>query len=424
MTNDFYGDDSNQAVSFLEFGSIHLGNQSKSTWAFLLHQDAYDFYMFPRYARDLFRFRDFINDTNPTPILLMDITKKTGPKDMLALLLKYAGYMAVKDTVDSTEQVTVCEIGSSLFGLIDEIAALDKLLNNGNNTKHLMEGKYIGCEISDLMNKGAKELHPSAHFELYTDSTAEQFLNRCLEYDLFFSISISMQYSLRNTSDVADICKQSKLSVMRHLCFSIDETRAVNIGTGKMGYYIGLNEFMKLLEGTGMLAKFYQYGVTSNDITRTIAVDMVVGRPDEIDSFVNHFSEVHQLFSKSVGLGEGSGEEWCDFSILSDSCLNKGYTLLKEKRIILFGAGKSAIKTFEKLNLNEIEVVYSVDNDREKWGTYLLGLQVNSPDFLLQEPKEDTMIIITSIYYTEISSQLKQLGFMENEHFMWYKFLY
>lgn len=57
---NYYGTDGEMdAVSYLEFGSINIKEGTKKIWGYWHDQEAYDLYMFSRYARDLIAFRDF-----------------------------------------------------------------------------------------------------------------------------------------------------------------------------------------------------------------------------------------------------------------------------------------------------------------------------------------------------------------------------
>jgi hypothetical protein len=421
---EYYGDDSNQVISFLEFGSIDVKNQNKNVWGFLLHQAAYDSYMFSRYSKDMFYFRDFIESENPTVDHFWETSQKTAHRDLQANMLKYAGYRAVHDNTDSGEKIAICEIGSSLFGLIDEISALDKLTNNGRCIKSIETGKYVGCEISELMNRGAKELHPKASFNFYTDSTASEFLKHELKYDFLYGLSISLQYSLRSAQDIVGLIKKSKLSVIRRFFLSMDETRSIDIGTGKKGYYISLKEFLHLLKEAGISSKFYNFRTSMDRKTRTIAIDIVAGEPRYIERFTHHYQNFHKMFTESTPFQAGAGHEWSDFSSLSKIIEDKDLSYIARKKTIIFGTGAAAIAILSKLNQHHIQVDYCVDNDEKKWGERFAGYPIRNPDFLLQEDKANIIVIIASMYYGEISAQLIKAGFREFEHFINYNILF
>ena len=54
----YYGCENPEAISYLEFGSINVVKGEKKIWNYWQDQNAYDLYMFARYAKDLFAFRD------------------------------------------------------------------------------------------------------------------------------------------------------------------------------------------------------------------------------------------------------------------------------------------------------------------------------------------------------------------------------
>lgn len=93
----------------------------------------------------------------------------------------------------------------------------------------------------------------------------------------------------------------------------------------------------------------------------------------------------------------------------------------KNKKMVFFGAGNIPKTVLEIL---PVEVSYCVDNDSRKHGSILNGVLIKDPECLLNEDKEDLVIIVTSIYYDEISKQLKNMGFLEEIHFIGSYFLY
>ena len=63
---------------------------------------------------------------------------------------------------------------------------------------------------------------------------------------------------------------------------------------------------------------------------------------------------------------------------------------------------------------------YFVDNDPELIGTTYMGKPIYSPDKLLEEDKDNILILIGSIiYHLEIEFQLKDMGFEEDVHYKW-----
>lgn len=76
-------------------------------------------------------------------------------------------------------------------------------------------------------------------------------------------------------------------------------------------------------------------------------------------------------------------------------------------RIVIFGAGEVYRKYKPCLN-KEISVVAFLDNNREKWGTYLDGVQIHNPVDILN--LEYDKIVLLSVRAHEMKEQLFSLG--------------
>ena len=81
------------------------------------------------------------------------------------------------------------------------------------------------------------------------------------------------------------------------------------------------------------------------------------------------------------------------------------------KPIVLFGAGNVASKTIEKIEKSKIECI--VDNASIMQGKLYDDLEVKQPTKL----NNDNFILICSSGITEISNQLKKMGFKPNKDF-------
>lgn len=87
---------------------------------------------------------------------------------------------------------------------------------------------------------------------------------------------------------------------------------------------------------------------------------------------------------------------------------------------IIFGGFDYAVRYEMDQDAIYNGIDYFVDNNPHLIGTTYLGKEIKHPSALLDEDKEDIMILIGSIVYrTEIAFQLKDMGFEENNHFLW-----
>lgn len=99
----------------MEFGSIDLVKHKKTVWGYWQDSEAYDLYMFSRYAKDLFLFRDFFEEKEKSIHVLNEYVKKSAHDKLLDYVFKYAGVVTLLENNDAIK--SVCESGSSLWGL-------------------------------------------------------------------------------------------------------------------------------------------------------------------------------------------------------------------------------------------------------------------------------------------------------------------
>lgn len=97
---------------------------------------------------------------------------------------------------------------------------------------------------------------------------------------------------------------------------------------------------------------------------------------------------------------------------------------IKNKRIIIFGAGSFGEKIYEHLTSDDMKaynfcIDCFVDNDPNKWGKELIcNSSILDPEILKSLKMDEMIIIVGSSYYGEISTQLKKMGFEEGIHYI------
>lgn len=90
------------------------------------------------------------------------------------------------------------------------------------------------------------------------------------------------------------------------------------------------------------------------------------------------------------------------------------------KKHILFGGFDYALRWEMDQDAVYRGIDYIVDNDPHLIGTTYLGKPVYSPEKLLEEDRDNILILIGSIiYHLEIEFQLKDMGFEEDVHYKW-----
>lgn len=81
---------------------------------------------------------------------------------------------------------------------------------------------------------------------------------------------------------------------------------------------------------------------------------------------------------------------------------------------VIFGIGKAGQ---ELISVFPLQVAYIIDNDSTKWGSVYDGIEICSPERLLQDNKEKLHIFIASMYFEQIKSQLNNMGFNEGVNY-------
>lgn len=87
---DYYGSDQVDSISYLEFGSVDFKEKSKTIWGYWQDQEAYDLYMFSRYARDMFAFRRFLAGKDHSLSELKKYVEGSAHVKFLDYIFKYA----------------------------------------------------------------------------------------------------------------------------------------------------------------------------------------------------------------------------------------------------------------------------------------------------------------------------------------------
>jgi acetyltransferase-like isoleucine patch superfamily enzyme len=85
-------------------------------------------------------------------------------------------------------------------------------------------------------------------------------------------------------------------------------------------------------------------------------------------------------------------------------------SILSGKRIVIFGIGKGGKLTLAGLRLLSFDAEFYLDNDISKQDKYQLGIKIYHP-IILESDNNNLVILISSMYYDEISQQLDAMGF-------------
>ena len=90
--------------------------------------------------------------------------------------------------------------------------------------------------------------------------------------------------------------------------------------------------------------------------------------------------------------------------------------ILKDKRLILWGAGNTALFLIHKYHL---KVEYFVSNDKKQQETYIGNIPIKSPDYLFNDSCEKYIVIATiEKHRNDIKRQLEEAGYCEEKDFV------
>jgi hypothetical protein len=307
----YYGCETPESVSYLEFGSVNLVKGEKKIWNYWQDQDAYDLYMFARYSRDLFSFRRFFKEKEKTAEKLNEYILKSAHNKLMDYLFKYAGMLAVE------EKGMVCECGSSLYGWIDEALACDYVYAKGENLSKIKGFHYIGSDISELMNEGAANFHSDIKMDFSTQDTIlgvvkEIKKNYGKKLALFYGLSVSVRYAVRGSEDLIEAAEASELCVYNRLSMTYgEETLATVYGTGKSVYIVSLPKLVKGIEEKGLYAKYCTANMQHNkDGEGTVRASIGIAKSQEVlDEFIARYESCIDKSIQIEGIEKGQWKE-------------------------------------------------------------------------------------------------------------------
>jgi FlaA1/EpsC-like NDP-sugar epimerase len=93
-----------------------------------------------------------------------------------------------------------------------------------------------------------------------------------------------------------------------------------------------------------------------------------------------------------------------------DNTWDKFLEFQKGRRLILFGVTGFIGEFLENyLTPNNIVPAYIVDNDPNRWGTYLYNMKIYEPQKILSEKKDTYVVLITAQQIYSTQSQLEEM---------------
>ena len=241
---------------------------------------------------------------------LADAVNNSAHNKLMDYILKYVGMLITE------EHGAVCESGSSLFGWIEEAQACDLVYNGGKNIEKIKGFHYVGSDLSQLMNEGAKAFHQDFRMDFSEAPTIAELFDDIREriaprLSLFYGLSVSIRYAVRTSYDLVEAAKYSDLCVYNRLSLSLVGDKKLVYGTGKTVYVISLDDLIQGLQELGASAIFctanMQYDRDGKDTVRASLI--ISENKGKLDKFIAAYRNCIEKSMNIVGVEQGEWHE-------------------------------------------------------------------------------------------------------------------
>ncbi|MDQ7834354.1 MAG: hypothetical protein RDU24_03135 [Humidesulfovibrio sp.] len=290
--DDFYGNQCNQTVSFLEFGQIDLGAGKKTIWDFRLHQKAYDWFMLGRYSNDLLAYRAMSRDLGQVPLekIFGHFDEEVHhPMDGVTSVAQMCALAAA-------EGRSFLEFGQTLYGCIDAMSFVQKLcaqLGISGLEVPLEQVSWFGADLSAMFNELAEVMHPGLHVEARAD------LGKLPDQvDVRFAKGITLHYAVREPDELFNIMGGAKCALFDY-SISLHGRQQATVGTGKTLCYLGVEEFLEERRRLGVPLLVRRSSRHQADLNR-VWLDCLYGEAEICARYVSLEAEVRAALREKL----------------------------------------------------------------------------------------------------------------------------
>jgi len=299
----FYGRDSFDTVTYLEFGSKELATGQKQVWDYREHQDAYDFFMLARYMKDLVTFRSLrqiLQEGDPGDA--WDDIWSTYDRDVYTADFHNSFTKLAALHVCHSDNPSFFELGSTLFGAIDALLFLQEILESVGSARKVDLSclEYFGLDISRYLNRVAEEIHPD-----YRITTFEERSQGPDAYGVFFAKGVSLLYAIDNVESLASLLGRAECAVFDY-SFVLGEPQNEILGTGKSVVKLSYAAFSKELERSfpGKSLFIETNSARYNKETRQLRANFLLAEPVTLQGIVREERELKQCLLEERALSK------------------------------------------------------------------------------------------------------------------------
>lgn len=311
--NIFYGTDKTDTFAYLEFGAIQINAGEKTVWDFRVHDEAYNWFMFSRYANDLLTYIEMSEAIHTERVEnIFNIFKQNihHPDDAALNLNKLVGLAVCHKT---GEGLSYYELGQTIFGCIDAMEFLFKFLKY-NEIRFpdidLSQVNWYGLDISEMFNKFSKIMHQN--YKVHT-MFQHQYLPEMV--DVFYSRGISLLYAIRDIDSIFHTINKSRCAIFDY-SLTMSEEEEVTIGTGKSVRYLNYLDFLEALRRQDSKSMFVYTGKSKYiPDTNRLWIECLYGEEDICNDFIEMDLKIRDQLSSKLSSVPGYShfmDEQCD----------------------------------------------------------------------------------------------------------------
>jgi len=189
--------------------------------------------------------------------------------------------------------------------------------SNGENIDKIRGMRYFGSDISAMMNRGGMELHNGLDLQFSEAPTIKDLFQEIDHCALFYGLSVSLRYALRNASDFKAITDKTELSIFNRLSLSRGSTRQMIYGTGKHVYIISLPELINVLDHNQVYGMYCTANMQyERDGEGSLRASIILSKDwEKIREYIQNYT---RYIDMSLGIENVVKGEWKDIHYLKD----------------------------------------------------------------------------------------------------------
>ncbi len=131
-------------------------------------------------------------------------------------------------------------------------------------------------------------------------------------------------------------------------------------------------------------------------------------------------SKYHQLCRRDIGIVSANRSRMNYSENEYDRVFKDIFRGTNGRQIYLFGSGIYASKFMEQFG-KDYEIAGILDNNPDKWGTFMAGVEIVSPEHLRSLPEDSFKVMICIKNCVPIMNQLKEMGILHYSVYDWHQ---